>query len=88
MRTENVFGRDHSNLCPVLAQAVYNSRLSCLHYIVLHTAGILLVPSAAGDGGFAVKYAQSRQLMVHHNSVESSLIQIIIFPENPEQLFW
>lgn len=53
MRTENVFGRDHSNLCPVLAQAVYKSCLSCLHYSVSHTAGIPLVPGGVGDGGFS-----------------------------------
>lgn len=84
MRTENVFGRDHSNLCPVLAQAVFKSCLSCLHCTLLHTAGMLLVP---GGVVFSTKYPQSRQLTVHHNFIESSLIQIITFLEYPEQLF-
>lgn len=82
-----MFGRDHGNLCPVLAQAVYKSCLSRLLYTVLHTAGILLVPSGVGGGGFSAKYAQSSQLTVYHNFVESSLIQIMTFLKNPDQLF-
>lgn len=45
------------------------------------------VPSGVGDSGFSAKYAQSRQLTVHHNFVESSLTQTMTFLENPEQLF-
>lgn len=60
------------------------SQFSSLHCLTLCWDS--LVPGGVGDGGFSAKYAHSRQLTVHHNFVESSLIQIMTFLENPEQL--
>lgn len=87
MSTENVIGKDHSNLCPILAQTIFKSYLSCLHHAFLHAAEILLFFADVGNCGFLAKCAQSRRLSVHHNFVESSLIRNMTLLENPDQLF-
>lgn len=75
--------KDHSNLCPVLAQTIFKSCLICLHPALLHAAEILLVFAGVGNGGFSAKCAQ---LTACHNFLERSLIQTMTLLENPDQL--